>query len=785
MKMSRASLLLLAVTLFAPLLSQSQDTRQWIARFNAGLKKGACAAVAMASDDSGNVYVTGWANRSFTGVDIVTLKYSNNGQLMWSKFFAGPGAVVDKPTAIAVDIHHYAYVTGSSGGPNGLDYITIKYNIVGDTMWTQRYDGGATGGGDDVASAIAVNDSQNVFVTGWSAGTGTGFDFATLKYDSAGTLKFLKRYNGRANANDSALAIALRGNTELYVTGTSRDTVVWTDYTTIRYNPANGDSIWLARYVGPRNSVARAIAIRPGSPTDVFVTGWSDSAGYGKDIVTVHYIGTTGVEDWNARFNGSANGDDIGSDIAINGTSRVYVCGKSLSAGSAYDMITLKYNFNGVLGWSSTYDGPANDNDEAFHITGGANPYVVGPSAGAGVGTDFAIVQYAGGSGNEDLAVRFNSGANLDDTPADILTIGSNVYVTGRSLNVDKSYDIVTIKYTDLNKMKYRTFTQESLNMAPANLKVAASIPNEGNVRDAAMLRAYPKIKLGFVGYPGGMVLGKMRTDSPFVYTWIRFDKGSAVGKFVPQSAPTTGGFDLLGGKPMIKENKNPTNLKINSHLLGELAALKINIGASDAEITPPTFGDLTYDDNDTGNHYNGMTLRQIVSVIDNNLTYWKHYPPVNWPVLDSICTRVNRTFQAPSGSYVSKNPVTMHAEVQIDSINFLSPAITPLQNPLSFPPGSIASEIPESYVLYQNYPNPFNPTTTIQFDLPEASVVSLKIYDVLGREVATLLDNVSFEDGTQDISFDGGGLASGIYFYRVLINGGEHQLVKKMMLLK
>jgi len=126
-----------------------------------------------------------------------------------------------------------------------------------------------------------------------------------------------------------------------------------------------------------------------------------------------------------------------------------------------------------------------------------------------------------------------------------------------------------------------------------------------------------------------------------------------------------------------------------------------------------------------------------------------------------------------------------MHAEVLIDTVGFLAAAIEPLQNPLSFPLESIASEIPEEYVLYQNYPNPFNPTTTIQFDLPEQSIVTLKIYDVLGREVATLLENIAFEDGTQDISFDGGGLSSGIYFYRVLINGGERQLVKKMMLLK
>ncbi len=781
MKICKVSACVLLLILLSASFSFSQLTRQWVARFNAGVKKGACAATAMATDDSGNVYVTGWVNRAFTGIDIITIKYSNNGQLMWSNYYTGPGAVIDKPAAIAVDSGHYAYVTGSSGGANGLDYITIKYNLLGDTVWTRRYDG--PGHGEDAASAIVVNDSLNVFVTGWSLGSGSGFDFATLKYDAAGIQKWEKRYNGPGNGTDSALGLALRGNTELYVTGTSKDTTL--DYTTMRYNPATGDSVWLSRYKGPGKDIARAIAIRSANPSDVFVTGASDGVGTGKDIVTVRYDGGDGSEQWNDRFNGSANGDDIASDIAVNGSSRVYVTGKSLSSGNAYDMVTLKYSFGGNLSWSSTYNGTANDNDEAYHITNGGNPYVIGASAGAGVGTDFGIIQYNGGNGNENNVVRYNSSANLDDTPADVAVFGSDVFVTGKSLNVDKSTDIVTIKYVDLSRMKYRTFTQDDLNMVPVNLKVSTTIPNAGNVRDAAMLKAYPKIKLGFVGYPGGLVLGKMRVDSPLVYTWIRFDKGSAVGKFVPQTSPTSKGFDSLGGKPMIKENKNPTNLKINSHLLAELVALKINIGASDAEITPPTLGDLTYDDNDTGNHYNGLTLRQIVSLIDNNLTYWKQYPAVNWAVLDSVCSRVNRKFVAPPGTYVSKSPLVMHGEVEIDTVNFLSPSIAPMQNPLSFPPGSIASEQPETYTLYQNYPNPFNPTTTIEFDLPEASLVTLKIYDLLGREVATLLDNVSFDQGNQDIAFDGSSLSSGVYFYRVIINGGQHQMIRKMMLMK
>jgi hypothetical protein len=72
----------------------------------------------------------------------------------------------------------------------------------------------------------------------------------------------------------------------------------------------------------------------------------------------------------------------------------------------------------------------------------------------------------------------------------------------------------------------------------------------------------------------------------------------------------------------------------------------------------------------------------------------------------------------------------------------------------------------PGRFALYQNYPNPFNPTTTIQFDLGSNAVVTLKVFDVLGREVATLFDKQRLSAGVQMVSFDASGLSSGVYFY-------------------
>jgi hypothetical protein len=93
------------------------------------------------------------------------------------------------------------------------------------------------------------------------------------------------------------------------------------------------------------------------------------------------------------------------------------------------------------------------------------------------------------------------------------------------------------------------------------------------------------------------------------------------------------------------------------------------------------------------------------------------------------------------------------------------------------------ASDIPKEYALAQNYPNPFNPSTRIFYQLPKASRVLLVVYDVIGREVTTLVDKLQ-EPGSYTVTFSAlEGRASGVYFYR--LHAGDFVSVKKMMLLK
>jgi hypothetical protein len=104
--------------------------------------------------------------------------------------------------------------------------------------------------------------------------------------------------------------------------------------------------------------------------------------------------------------------------------------------------------------------------------------------------------------------------------------------------------------------------------------------------------------------------------------------------------------------------------------------------------------------------------------------------------------------------------------------------------------------DVPKQLELRQNYPNPFNPTTTIQFDLPQQSFVTLKVYNLLGQEIATLLNRDLMDDGTQEIEFNAANVPSGVYFYRIVsealpagdspdLPGKISTITRKMVLLK
>lgn len=122
--------------------------------------------------------------------------------------------------------------------------------------------------------------------------------------------------------------------------------------------------------------------------------------------------------------------------------------------------------------------------------------------------------------------------------------------------------------------------------------------------------------------------------------------------------------------------------------------------------------------------------------------------------------------------SSAEAQPLIDYANQIIDAINFSLPKTE----------NDDSKQLPEDFVLNQNYPNPFNPSTTISYQLPVASHVSLKVYDLLGNEVVSLINEFKGA-GSYSVNFDAAGLSSGTYFYR--LNTGSFTETKKLLLMK
>ena len=220
-----------------------QGQQEWSASYNPPNNISSSAAIAI--DHSGNVYVTGTSETFGLGdPDYVTIKYNNSGQQQWIARYNGGSNSDDDATAIAVDGSGNVYVTGHSGIPSG-GFATVKYDCSGQQQWVAQYDGPGT------PVAIAVDSLGGIYVTGSSAG-----QYATIKYDNSGQQQWVALYNGSDNGADQPAGMVIDRLGKIYVTGTSWGSrgrpVVLSVYATVKYDNS-GQQQWVALYNGPGN----------------------------------------------------------------------------------------------------------------------------------------------------------------------------------------------------------------------------------------------------------------------------------------------------------------------------------------------------------------------------------------------------------------------------------------------------------------------------------------------------------------------------------------------------
>lgn len=295
---------------------------------------------AVALDGSGNIYVTGTSYNWYSEEDFYTIKYYPNGDTAWT--YISDGVLeADWANDIVVSDLGAVWVTGTIeiDYPNN-DYLTVSYSTEGVIGWWSVYNGGS---GYDVAKAIARDNLGNIYVTGASMGSGTDYDFATIKYDDTGGTVWVRRYDGPGSGEDWATDIAVDTIGNAYVTGMTYNGSNL-DYVTIKYDP-DGNELWTRAYNGPGNGDDTAWAMALDNSGNVYVTGASVGTTSGSDYATIMYD-PAGNEVWVKRYVGPYSYDEA-HDIAVDDSGFVYVTGRSVSPTpltDSYDYVTIKYH---------------------------------------------------------------------------------------------------------------------------------------------------------------------------------------------------------------------------------------------------------------------------------------------------------------------------------------------------------------------------------------------------------------------------------------------------------
>ncbi len=368
----------------------------------------------------------------------------------WVARYNGTGNSSDSPSDITVDGEGFIYVTGTSYGSDGYeDYATVKYDPDGDTVWTARYSG--PGSNSDQAHCLAVDDNGNVYVTGQSKGSGSNFDCTTVKYDSDGVQQWVARHNGPDNGIDSGQKLVVDDYGNVYVAGyihISGDTDY--DYITIKYN-SDGDTLWTAVYHGPGPTGGDfPFGIALDNEYNVFVTGKSEGVGAASnDYLTIKYS-NDGIIQWATRYNGPGNGGDVANDIKVDADGNCYVAGYCWGgSGHSYDIVTTKYDPDGVQQWVSQYNGPVSEGDCGYSmfLDDDNYAYTCGYSYGTGNNGDLVAIK-CDPDGNRLWVSSFNGVGNDGDYGQDIVVDDAgNVFVGGYTSVAAYTYDFILIEF--------------------------------------------------------------------------------------------------------------------------------------------------------------------------------------------------------------------------------------------------------------------------------------------------------------------------------------------------
>ncbi|HEY3251305.1 MAG TPA: SBBP repeat-containing protein [Ignavibacteria bacterium] len=423
-----------------PLLSSAQLTQQWVNRYG-GTEYMNDHSSKM--DGSGNLYVACSGYNSSTGYYIMVMKFTSgsSGSPVWTSTYTGISGESELATAIALDNSGNVYVTGQILGAFPLiDAITLKYNNNGVLQWSQRYNNAL--GGYDYGTCITVDANGNVVVGGvTNNGAGQPYDYLTIKYNSSGVMQWVRTYDGPSGTDEDDIvnSIAADAFGNVIVTGRAGWTNTGYDIVNVKYSASGVGGA--TRYDGGEHSDDMGYTVAFDQAGNFYVTGSTIENGVNPEITTLKFS-STNVPVWTKHYDYAY---DVPHDMKLDAAGNVYVTGYSKD-GSNYNFITLKYNNNGTQLWAKRLT--EGDVANSLALDGNGNVYVTGYAYNSN--SDIATVKYNSNGVQIGNVLTYNASTAFERGTSIVSnTSGSVVYVTGLSPTTQSS-DVVVIKYSQL-----------------------------------------------------------------------------------------------------------------------------------------------------------------------------------------------------------------------------------------------------------------------------------------------------------------------------------------------
>jgi Secretion system C-terminal sorting domain len=398
------------------------------------------------TDASGNVYTGGATKNQFGNYDVILVKTSPAGAILWTKVYAGVGNGDDALVNFVIDASMNVFVVGTvyTSATNKNDIVTIKYNSAGAQQWLQTYNAPASG--LDVGADIVIGNN-NIYVTGGVQTTNGYSDFATIKYNSAGVFQWVRTYDS-VGLFDGAQKITYvnTGIGEITVAGGAQQALTSWKFASRKYD-ANGAVLNTTISGGSASGVDEVHDITKDVAGNIYVTGSIVNIGTGNDMYTVKLSATDLSILWSVTYNSTGSQTDKSNSVTVDASNNVYITGYSQHATEGKNYTTIKYNSSGVQQWIQTYNGVANGDDEAAALLFDNNfVYVTGTSKING-NKDYYTICYTN-AGVQKWAIGFNGTNNKDDIAAAIaIDNQKSIIVAGQSNIGPANNTYTTVKY--------------------------------------------------------------------------------------------------------------------------------------------------------------------------------------------------------------------------------------------------------------------------------------------------------------------------------------------------